>query len=126
MPLNVTCRCGQRLAVKEGLAGKTVKCPKCAAPLAIPSAGSSHTKPKSPNPAPTGAKPSAAHKGAGSQSPLAELLDEMGLTASRTGRRCPECFSDMVPEAIICIECGFNTETGRRIRTKRDILDGRK
>jgi len=36
MPIQVACQCGQRFAAKEELAGKTVKCPKCGSPLAIP------------------------------------------------------------------------------------------
>ena len=126
MPLKVTCGCGQRLGVKETLAGKTVKCPKCGNPLVLPGADATTTGAGADGAAPPPAKSAAAKSASVETNSLAQLLDEAGLTASRTGRRCPQCFSDMVPEAIICIECGFNTETGQRLRVKRDIKDGRK
>ena len=124
MPIQVTCQCGQKLAVKDELAGKRVKCPKCKQPLAIPGLGA----PASESPAAGGQASTAAKrkntKGDGDQGSMADLLDEVGLKAPTTGRRCPDCFADMGVEAIICIQCGFNTETGKRLRTKRDIVDG--
>ena len=30
MPINLTCECGKKLAVKDDMAGKKVKCPGCA------------------------------------------------------------------------------------------------
>jgi hypothetical protein len=124
MPIKVTCSCGQKLAVKDALAGKKVKCPKCKQPLAIPGPGSTKS------PSPTGAQPASASKRrvSGADEPsgsISDLLDEVGLRAPTTGRRCPHCFADMGLEAIICIQCGYNTETGKRLRTKRDIIDGR-
>src|SRR5687768_12241002 len=38
MPISVRCACGQQFAVKEELAGRTLACPKCNGPLAIPAA----------------------------------------------------------------------------------------
>ena len=58
-------------------------------------------------------------------SPLEELLDEIGLTV-KTGRVCSECAADLSAEAIICIQCGFNTETGKHLKTKREIVDRKK
>jgi hypothetical protein len=124
MPIQVTCQCGQKLAVKDGLAGKKVKCPKCQQPLLIPGPASPSADSRAPGA--VGAAPN--RKGPSGdpddEGPLADLLDEIGLRAPTTGRRCPDCFADMGMEAIICIQCGFNTETGKRLRTKRDIVDG--
>ncbi len=36
MPISVSCPCGKTLSVKDELAGKRGKCPKCGAPLTIP------------------------------------------------------------------------------------------
>ena len=115
MPISIACKCGQKFAAKDSLAGKTVKCPKCGQPLKIPKSG--------PDSAEAAVKESA--PGLNSSNPLHDLLDEVGVTASATGRRCSECGADLTPEAIICIQCGFNTETGKQLKTKRDIRDGR-
>jgi hypothetical protein len=34
-------------------------------------------------------------------------------------KRCPQCAFEMAEEAVICLECGFNTETRRRVTTVR-------
>jgi hypothetical protein len=36
MPINLTCECGKKLAVKEEMAGRKVKCPGCGAVLVVP------------------------------------------------------------------------------------------
>src|SRR5439155_21125059 len=38
MAITVSCTCGQGFRVKDDLAGKTVKCPKCSGLLTIPAA----------------------------------------------------------------------------------------
>jgi len=30
---------------------------------------------------------------------------------------CPACGAGMAPEAVLCLECGFNRQTGKRLRT---------
>jgi hypothetical protein len=37
MAINLTCQCGKKLAVKEEMAGKKVKCPGCGSVLTVPS-----------------------------------------------------------------------------------------
>ena len=32
--------------------------------------------------------------------------------------RCPNCDSDLEPGAIVCIECGYNSKTGRQLKTR--------
>lgn len=41
--LEVTCKCGQRMTAKPSMAGKLVRCPRCAEILQIPGSGSSAT-----------------------------------------------------------------------------------
>jgi predicted amidophosphoribosyltransferase len=122
MPIKLACTCGKKFTAKDSLAGKTVKCPNCGRPLTVTAAASPAARAADGKSVPpkTGPRRPDADEESG---PLAELLDEVGMPASRTGRRCPECFSDMTSEAIICIQCGYNTETGRRLRTRRDIVD---
>lgn len=34
--------------------------------------------------------------------------------------KCPKCGSPMQPEAILCIQCGYNLKTGRQLETQSD------
>jgi ribosomal protein L40E len=97
--------------VKDELRGKTVACPKCGKRLRVET-NSDATGP-----------PQSAHK---LSSPIEDLFDEVGLSGTKTGRICTECESELSPEAVICIKCGFNMETGKRLKTKRDIVDRKK
>lgn len=154
MPIQVACQCGQRFAAKDELAGRTVKCPKCGSPLAIPRPSASQPAPPPGGPAgytgqgfaPPGAYPQqpypdsgytgggfdplaqpggshaqswlgtgAASSGGGG---LGDLFDEAGMSApAHTGPRCPGCAAPMRPEAIICVQCGYNMALGRRMET---------
>jgi hypothetical protein len=42
-----------------------------------------------------------------------------GLTNLEEGNRCPHCAAEMLSEdAVICVECGYNTQTREQGRTK--------
>lgn len=120
MPIKVTCSCGQALNAKDELAGKTVRCPKCKQPLTIPN-------PKAEAPA--------AKSAWGSQGPdpfavgaggLEGLFDEEGFTAApkHAGPVCPSCGAAMEPNAMICIECGFNLQLGQRMAAFQGVETG--
>ena len=53
--------------------------------------------------------------------PLLDLLDEAGVKSQSTLPTCPNCQAEMSPTAIICIQCGFNRETGERLETFSDV-----
>ena len=127
MPIKVTCACGQSFAAKDELAGRTVKCPKCSRPLAIPAAGAgaampaAATQPMPQRPAmpqqPLAAAP-AAHSAGG-------LFDEIGISAAPAGTTpCPGCRAPMPIGAILCVQCGYNLQLGRRMETMRIGADG--
>lgn len=81
MPIAVGCACGAKLNAKEALAGKKVRCPKCAAVLEVPTSTArapvpapaarkclycGKPRPAAPGPCPEcgrGAKPASARKG---------------------------------------------------------------
>ncbi len=117
MPIKVSCQCGQKFTAKDQLAGKAVKCPKCGQPLRIPSpAGPPKSKPQ----AQSLQAPSPSQGGALSTSTggLGSLLDEAGLgTAPVTGPKCPACGVAVATGAVICVECGFNSQTGQQMQT---------
>jgi len=89
MPIKVACQCGASFAAKDELAGKAVRCPKCKQPLKIPAAA--------PARAPV--------------SGMDDLFDEAGIGAKQ-GPSCPKCHAELRPNAIICVACGFEFQTG--------------
>ena len=120
MPIKVTCACGQSFAAKDELAGRTVKCPKCSRPLAIPAAGAAAPAP-SPQPQPV-AQPSVAAP-AGYQP--SGLFDEVGISSAPVGTQpCPGCRAPMPMHAVVCVQCGYNLKLGRKMETMRVGADG--
>lgn len=119
MPIKVKCgSCSAAFSAKDGLAGKTVKCPKCSAPLRVPTAAAQNAS------SVQGAAPVAAASGrrAGTVAgnlgdPLADLLDEVGVKGAVTGPSCPSCEALITPGARLCINCGYNFETGTQMQT---------
>jgi hypothetical protein len=124
MPIKVTCACGQSFAAKDELAGRTVKCPKCSRPLAIPAAGAAGTAPSAPAAA-APQQPAAPTAGAAPTFQSGGLFDEVGLPSAPTGTiPCPGCRAPMPMGAIICVQCGYNMKLGRRMETMRIGADG--
>ncbi len=119
MPISVQCdSCSAKLKVRDELAGKRVKCPKCSQPLTIPVAverkptrtmGAVPTSPVASDPD--------EYRLAPALNPMLDLLDEAGVESAARGRVCSSCGSDLSALAIICIECGFNNETGKQLET---------
>jgi hypothetical protein len=115
MPIKVQCACGAAFAAKDELAGRTVKCPKCQQPLAIPAAGA----------APVAAVAAAAPRqmaaplpsqAAPAPHPAGDLFAEAGLHAQQAGMMpCPGCTNPMPMNAVVCIKCGYNRKIGRRM-----------
>jgi hypothetical protein len=101
MPIKVACKCGQTFAAKDELAGKVVKCPKCANPLKVPAPQKKAASVAAPAPMTGG---------------LADLLDEVGLKGHHDeykGRHCPSCNAPLAHNAVLCVGCGLNLETGK-------------
>ncbi|HUE74267.1 MAG TPA: hypothetical protein VMP01_25525 [Pirellulaceae bacterium] len=121
MPIKVTCACGQSFAAKDELAGRTVKCPKCSRPLAIPAAGGAGAVPASPlapQPTAAAAAPAAGYQPSG-------LFDEVGIQSTPVGTQpCPGCRAPMPMHAVVCVQCGYNLKLGRRMETMRVGADG--
>jgi hypothetical protein len=99
MPIRVKCVCQQQFDAPDQYAGKTVKCPKCAAPIHIP-------------------RPAAVAKAAPAPpSAMASLLDEAGVK-QRSATGCPSCGTPFPPDAVLCVECGYNFRTNRKMETQ--------
>ena len=113
MTIAVACQCGQKFAAPDHLAGKTVKCPKCAQPLKIPAQSSA---PKSGKPASHG-KPASTSKAPAPSTAHEELFDEIGLTHRGEGMECPSCGHMLPHDAVLCVNCGYNFKLKRRLQT---------
>lgn len=91
MPIPVACQCGAKFNAKDELAGKAVRCPKCKQPLTIPA----------PQAAPA------------ASSALDDLFDEVGIE-QKHGPTCPNCGAELKANAVLCVACGFNMQTGEK------------
>lgn len=100
MPVRVSCPCGKTVSVPENLQGKRIKCPQCQNPISVPVAAGA-----------------VAAGGVGGG--MADLLNEVGFDKTRTANSCPSCKTELEPEAVLCVACGYNLETGRIIKTRR-------
>ena len=56
---------------------------------------------------------------------MEQLLSEANIgQVSHRGPECPDCAEPISPGAVICVQCGFNLETGKRLRTSRGQEEG--
>jgi hypothetical protein len=130
MPIQLKCTCGKVVSVRDELAGKAVKCPACQSVIRIPAAGTakptSATAKAPPGTAavaskarqaakPVAAKPSAPSADDFGLGSMDDLFNEAGFEV-RTGKTCPSCFEAIAADAVFCTKCGFNLETGSKIR----------
>ena len=124
MSIRFACEhCQSKLNVADKYGGKRVKCPKCAQPIKVPAAeadpGEDLLAPIEP------AAPAAGGWGQGTRTHLDDLLDEAGVKEAVTGPTCPACGSEITEGALICIECGYNFESGEQMATmmSQDTLE---
>lgn len=127
--------CEKKISVRAQYAGKQAKCPGCQQALRVPS-----PRPKRSAtgvPVAAGASQdvgSASHSGSAisladlvameEQAPV-ELTDLSVRGGGRNkairiegGKDCPECNASCKPDAVLCIDCGHNFESGKRLKTK--------
>jgi hypothetical protein len=93
--------CGKQYSWKPELGGKRVKC-KCGTPISIPASD------------PAG-------DDIGDLGDLAALSDGAPTTpgAVAGGPTCPGCGSGVDPSAVICVNCGQNLKTGKKLKTSK-------
>ena len=118
MPIQLKCTCGKAVSVRDEMAGKAVKCPACQSVIRVPTVGAAKPAPSSAaKPASSGTPRAATAKpaddfGAGA---MDDLFNEAGFQL-RTGKACPSCFEPIAADAVLCTKCGFNLETGTKVR----------
>lgn len=142
--ISISCpQCKKQLSVPETLKGKKIRCKECAnvflvqppskaAVKAAPAAKAATKKTEeepaaygflsddaAPAPAPAPPpKPVApkAKKSAGDE----EESNPYGVTDVELAARCPHCAKEMESaDAIICLHCGYNTQTRKKAEIKR-------
>ena len=110
MAIKVRCgNCSAGFKAKDELAGRRVKCPQCKEPLVIQPGGELAT---SRSRQPAAAAATASHN------PLLDLLDEQNVRSVVRGPICENCACELSPNAVVCVECGFNVETGEVLKTE--------
>jgi hypothetical protein len=112
--------CGKTYAWKPQLAGKRVKC-KCGSPMTVPASdpaadagaglddlaalahgGESYDDAPPPPPPPVGSRGGRPAKAGG---------------AAVAGATCPSCGVAVDPNAVLCVNCGTNLKTGKKLKT---------
>jgi hypothetical protein len=137
--IEVSCpECGKEIKVSAELEGKKIRCKACEEVFTVKPAraakAAKSAKPAKPDPKakakpdPKAAKkpdPKTAVKAKAPPKPGADPddLDDdgnpYGVTDLDMTPRCPHCAGEMEEDAIICLECGYNTMTRQRTETKK-------
>lgn len=110
MAIKATCgNCRSSFNAKDTLAGRRVKCPKCGEKMVVPEKMESRKKRVDPT--------------AGSFDVMDELLKEANIKTVAVGPVCDNCAAELKPGAVMCIECGFNTQTQEVTRGVKSDAD---
>jgi hypothetical protein len=96
--------CGKQYRWKPELAGRSAKC-ACGAKLVVPSDAPATATGTATDPAPAAA---AARTNAVASAPPK-------VAAAAPTSNCPICKSPVTPGAVLCVKCGYNFKTGKRL-----------
>lgn len=129
--------CGKKMAVRAEYAGKKARCTGCKQPVRVPSprpkraatgapvtvgTGSSGHMPADDDSTSMSLEELAAMEQAATGS-IAELTSKAGARSGapqvKGGKPCPSCGSSIKQDAVICIHCGHNFNSGKQLKTKK-------
>ncbi len=103
--------CGKSYSWKPELAGKKVKC-KCGQPMRVPP-----TDPAADS-LPDGFDDLAAlGEGEVIETPAAAAPVVQGKAPAAKGKKCPACDNPVAADAVLCVNCGHNLKTGKKLKT---------
>jgi hypothetical protein len=98
--------CQQHIEAESGYAGIQINCPSCQGALIVP--GTPLPAPPPPPPAP----------------PRLQVPRQPAAATAATSS-CPSCGNALLPGAVLCINCGFNLTTGKRMVAGQVMASGR-
>ena len=90
--------CGKSFRWKPEIAGRSAKC-ACGSKLVVPTEAPAAAAPPPPAPAPTTTP--------APQPPIAK--------ATTPATNCPICKAPVATGAVLCVKCGYNFKTGKRL-----------
>lgn len=133
--------CGKKMGARAEYAGRKVRCPGCKEPVRVPSARPKQAATGAPVSVRSSRPASSGNSGSSmsltdlaaleQQAPaqMAELTARPGARSSAPqvpgGKACPGCNASVKPEAVICVHCGHNFASGKRLKTKKDSKLGK-
>lgn len=109
--------CGRKLKCPSTVFGRRVKCLSCAESFLAPREEEDIFELESEETSPAASK-TAAHDPADVLGDLARS-EELADSQSQ-GFTCPDCKATLPQGARICVQCGFDLETGRRLQRSVD------
>ena len=118
--------CGRQFTWKPELAGRSAKC-KCGGTIKVPQQPQATSAPgRAPAAAPAASddgNPLDAYDFSTAEAPAPKKASRGGGAAAAaapvadSGMRCPACGNGLQPGAVLCVHCGFNLKTGKRMST---------
>jgi hypothetical protein len=114
--------CAKQIKAPENVLGKKVRCKFCqAAFVASKGGGNAAGKPAKPAAGKAAKAPPVKPAPVKPSKPAMDDEDDdpnpYGMLDVHVSSRCPDCANDMEEGAIICLICGYNTQTRERHRT---------
>jgi DNA-directed RNA polymerase subunit RPC12/RpoP len=120
-PVIVCPECEKKFRTKADVRGKKIKCPFCSEMFVVPMGESSTGIQEKRSPQPAAATSSAA-AAANDDGEEGENADPYGVTTLDLSPRCPHCAEEMESaEAVVCLNCGYNTLTREWGKTEKRI-----
>ena len=115
--------CEKQIKATTDLVGKKIRCKECGETFTV-KAPKTPPKPKKPAPAKGKGEDEDKAKAPAAGKPTMDEDEEdaknpYGLTYENMAARCPHCAAEMdPPDAVICVNCGYNTRTRTRAESR--------
>jgi hypothetical protein len=127
--VTVACpECDKKIKVAEETLGKKIRCKECDEVFVAKAPGKKAPAKSAAKPAAKPAKPVKEEKPAAAKKQTDDDDDgnPYGVTTESLGARCPHCAGEMEEDAIICLECGYNTRSREMGKTRKvkDVTGG--